>query len=244
METRPKRRVHKARTLAMEQALRHRERMESRQLAKAFKLIRKWERKLQRIEENKNHPDYVPNQRRRRSKYYEVRSYPAENNPRTPRDGLSDVIEALKCKIQRALKRYALTSRSHTTFSMRCSKSEFLDLFKGFSDIYGEERLRTFLTGNNRGEVLQKLSEVLGLSAQDRNWIARRYYGRDLDVTRDCSYIALDVKDKPRSSIQFDWRQEVCFQLDHAGTERICKFPKLLMKFPRNVTAIRPKHKK
>lgn len=164
-----------------------------------------------------------------------------ENEDKIPREELKDIIDAVVHKLQRSLRRYNLTCRSHATFSFRCTEVEFIHLLKGYAAIRGiPGRYKACLEGNTATDVLQKLSEMLG-GPNPRKWVPRRYYGNTTTVARDCSYIKLEMKEMKKKKIIFEYKTEKTHQIDRDNVEHVTSMGKLICKYPRSVSAVQCK---
>ena len=158
-----------------------------------------------------------------------------------PRPQVSDIIEAALHKLQKSLRRYNLSQRTHATFSLRCTENEFISLLQGYGEIRGMPgRYKACLVGFSAKETLQKLSKMLG-NPTPRKWVPRRYYGKITNIERDCSYIKLDMKERRKAAIIFEYKEEKTYQIDRDGVEHVTSMGKLICKYPRSVSAVQAK---
>lgn len=165
----------------------------------------------------------------------------ADETKRKPREDLSDLILALRHKTQKALRLHILLRGRAASFSMHCSRDNFLALVGGYANISGDVKLRAFITGKTNRELLYKYSDMLGLDEEEKNWVCRRYYGVDHQRTRDCSYISVRATEDRNNCIKVEWKAEKTKQVDRDGFVRETAFPKIIVKFPRKVTAVAPR---
>jgi hypothetical protein len=152
----------------------------------------------------------------------------------------ADIVAAVLCKLQGALTRYHLRKRARGVFSLRCSRAEFFALLGGYADIkqHSSGRMHSSITGENKGDILDKLAAIFNTNGS--HWFARRYYGADHKVERDCSYLKFDLSHSKRSAMLFSWKLHKVAQVTRAGAKKITSLGKLVCKLPRGVAPVKP----
>jgi hypothetical protein len=215
---------------------------EEARLRDAMRLIRNWEKKTQRKDTDSTLQSLgmSPNKKRKRGRKPEhLMDMPVLKLRKRSEGARKHIIPAVLCKLQGALSRYHLRKRARGVFSMRASRREFLALLGGRAEVkeHSSGRLYCTVTGATKGEILQKLAAIFGT---DSNWFARRYYGGDHKVERDCAYLKFDPSHDKRSSFLFSWRLHKVAQVDRKGRRIVTTIGKLSCKLPRGVSTVKP----
>jgi hypothetical protein len=195
------------------------------EIAKAIALVAKYDRLIQRKENEKEIRRQLA-RAGRGSGIKRKRGRPSPwrtlQLPKKPRNENKDAINDLLHGIQWGLKRHTLRKRARGCFSYPMSRDQFVSLFGGFGDIKEHnsgEKLKLVVSGTS-SEVIGKIGEILDVDASSKNWHCRRYYGADYKEQRDCAYIKIDPNQSNRSSVDFCWKLERTAHIDRAGVER------------------------
>lgn len=242
---RTRRRVVKVMTLAAEQA-------EEKELKYVLRLIQKFERGLQRFE-NEKEVRAAAFRALSRSKKKGCRAQPRTHHlqadklkvlqvEKTNREDVQPLLSVLIHLFQRSLRRYHLRKTGMARFRTRMTKHEFLCVFGGFCIIKEHLNGKIFahIEAANTAALNAILGPILNVGENDKFWYCRRYYGEDLTSTRDCSYIKIDCQHKERKSMLITWKCEKTAYIDRKGRERSTEMGMLNVCFPRAVTSVKP----
>lgn len=200
---------------------------ETQQVMHALATVRKYEAKLQRMEEKRANSGAPRSSRNFSTLLFD------QNAKKTPRKAVKHVINEVCHMLHRSLKRYTLRKRPTASFSMTISRDDFLSLCKGYGPIYtnpNTDDLQFRLQDANvsSSKACNALGKMLG-----RKWVTKRMYGKKIWQRRDCSHVAIVPENEQKNFVVAKWHMEQCRQIDIDGKERVTKRPKMLFRFPR-----------
>lgn len=236
---------HAAFSLAAEQA-------EERDLRWAFKMVAKYERRLQNRENRKEVRRMISGDRKknkerkkRAPQHLDEARLSTVECQKVDRQDIEDLTKLLVHLFQRSLRRYHLRKGARATFSVRLSRTEFLQIFGGYVTIkqHVNGKLFAVLNAKNTPDLNDQLGPILKMGKNERFWYCRRYYGADPSEARDCAYIKCDGDHSSRSEVIFIWSQEKTAQIDRQGKERSTTMGKLRCRFPRGTAKVNPSKK-
>lgn len=170
----------------------------------------------------------------------------ASDSEKIDRNEVKDLTERFLAYFQNGLKRFQLMKRARSAFYIDCGRDQFVNLLKGYVDIYEAPRtgsLFAAIKGKNTKAVAADLAAILGLPSDDTSnarWFVRRYYGRNTDKTRDCGYLRIDHRCKERESIRFAYRRKYIKQTLPNGENKEVSINRLHVSFPRHAKSVKP----
>ena len=167
---------HAALTLAAEQA-------EEQALKWALRLVAKCERRLQQRENRKEIRRITSSasaqnkgKRKRLPQHLDEARLSVVECDKVPREDVQELTKLLVHLFQRSLRRCHLRKGARATFSVRLSRSEFLQIFGGHAPIKEHANGKLFVVFNAKDTpaLNAQLGPMLNIGKGDKHWHCRR----------------------------------------------------------------------